>query len=168
MWQRLIVNYDAQQQASVLASVSPPSVLRVVAVDSLVYVAPPVLGLGLVAAGVSLRLRAERRRPAARARTAGLACYARLLKLLAKRGPLRRATAQTPRELAAVAGGALAARPATAALADLPARVVDLFYRVRFGGQPADADEVTRLNARLDELTAALRRTGPLFSGGSG
>jgi transglutaminase-like putative cysteine protease len=167
MWQRLIVNYDAQQQASVLASVSPPSVLRVVAVDSLVYVAPPLLGLALVAAGVGLRLRAERR-PSARARTAGLACYARLLKLLARRGPLRRAAAQTPRELAAAAGGALAARPATAALADLPARVVDLFYRVRFGGEPAAADEVGRLNARLDELAAALRRTGPLFSGGAG
>ena len=42
--------------------------------------------------------------------------------------------------------------------------VVDLFYRVRFGGQAPDAGELVRLNARLDELALALRRAGPLPS----
>jgi transglutaminase-like putative cysteine protease len=166
MWRRLIVNYDADNRTAVLGVISPPSVLRVVAVSSLIYLAPPVLGLTLVTLFVSVRVRQGRRVVADGAPVA--ACYARMVRVLERRGRLRRAAAQTPRELAAVAGCALAARPATAGLADVPERVVDLFYRVRFGGQSPDGAELQRLGTLLDELASALVRSGPLRSADGG
>ncbi len=166
VWQQLIVGYNADRQANMLGVVSPESVYGQVALNALLYPAPVVAGMALVGGFVWLRARAVRRRRAP-GRAAGLACYNRLVRLLARRGGLRRRAWQTPRELATAAAAALAGRPATAALADLPGRIVDLFYRVRFGGEPADAAEVGRLNARLDELARALRRPGGLTPTGA-
>jgi hypothetical protein len=97
-----------------------------------------------------------------------VACYTRLVRLLDRRGRLRRAAWQTPRELALAASRALAGRPATASLASLPEQVVDLFYRVRYGGVSPEASEVLRVNARLDELATTLARSGSLLSGSAG
>jgi transglutaminase-like putative cysteine protease len=163
MWDKLIVRYNAKSQADVLSVMSPPSVLSVIALYGAGLVLPPLAVLGGLATFLILRVRRSRRVVAGR--EAGAACYARLVRLLARRGRLKRAAWQTPRELAAGARGLLTARPLTAALADLPDRVVDLFYRVRYGGQAPEPGEVVRLNARLDELATALRRAGPVPSG---
>jgi hypothetical protein len=85
-----------------------------------------------------------------------VAVYARLLALLARHMALAPRPAQTPRELAADAREVLEATPAAAALAGVPDRVVDLLYRVRFGGRPLDEAEAGALAERLDELEAAL------------
>jgi Domain of unknown function (DUF4129) len=87
-----------------------------------------------------------------------VAVYARLLALLARHAGLVPQPAQTPRELAAAAAGAIRGHPSAAALAGVPDRVVDLLYRVRFGGRPLDEAEAAALGARLDELEAALRQ----------
>jgi hypothetical protein len=165
MWDKLIVRYNAKSQADVLSVMSPPSVLSVVALYSAGLVLPPLVVTAALAAYLIVRVRRSRR--VVPEREAGVACYARLLRLLGRRGRVRRAAWQTPRELAAAARRVLSARPLTAALDDLPDRVVDLFYRVRFGGEAPGEGEVVRLNARLDELAAALRRAGPLPSGGA-
>lgn len=163
MWDKLIVRYNAKSQADVLSVMSPPSVLNVIALYSAGLVLPPLVLLAALTTFVIVRLRRSRR--IVPDREAGAACYLRLVRLLDRRGRLRRAAGQTPRELAAGANRVLAARPLTAALADLPDRVVDLFYRVRYGGQTPEPGEVVRLNARLDELALALRRAGPAPSG---
>ena len=64
--------------------------------------------------------------------------------------------AQTPREFGADARGALAG--SFSPFAELPARVVALFYRSRFGGSPPTEVERATLDAELDRLTTALRR----------
>jgi hypothetical protein len=73
-------------------------------------------------------------------------------------GSLTPGPAQTPREFAAAAGEVLRTNPATAALADLPGRVADLLYRVRFGGQALDEEESRHLDAELGRLAAALKQ----------
>jgi protein-glutamine gamma-glutamyltransferase len=160
MWQRLIVGYNANRQAEVLGVMSPPSVLSVIALSLLFYVVPLIAGLGMVIGFVSLRVRRSRRIVPGGAAVA--ACYTRLVRLLARRGQLRRSADQTPRELAARARAALANCPATAAVADVPDRVVDLFYRVRFGRESPAPAKAVALNARLDELARAFARAGKL------
>jgi hypothetical protein len=46
----------------------------------------------------------------------------------------------------------------TLAVAGVPRKVVDLFYRVRFGGEPINGDEVQTLEQSLAQLTVALRK----------
>jgi hypothetical protein len=166
MWQRLIVGYNARRQAEVLDVISPPSVLSVIALSLLFYVVPLVAGLGTVVGFVSVRIR--RARQVLPGSAAVAACYARLVRILGRRGWLRRSAQQTPRELAASARAALARHPATAAVADVPDCVVDLFYRVRFGHESPGPAEAIGLNARLDELSRALARSGSLRSGNAG
>jgi transglutaminase-like putative cysteine protease len=163
MWQQLIVGYDANRRADVLAVVAPPSVLSAIFESAkwniLAVVAyPTVVIIGFVL------LRARRSRRAVAVTAAGVACYLRLVRLLARRVKLRRAPWQTPRELADAACAFLAGQPATTALADLPDRIVDLFYRVRFGGESPEATELALLNSRLDELASALTHAAPLSS----
>jgi transglutaminase-like putative cysteine protease len=162
VWQRMIVGYDAKRQGEVLSVISPPSVSEAI-IGPLLWC---VLYLvGLIGVGRYVWVRVRRAREPIPASAAGAACYARLVRLLARRGKLRRQLWQTPRELAGVAHATLAAREATASLADLPGRIVELFYRVRFGGKVPGSEELMHLNARLDELATALSRTAPLNSG---
>lgn len=155
-WQRLIVGYNAKNQADVLSAVAPTKSWGEATVEALPYLLA-VVGAALLSAAVWLRRRRGRR--AAAPRFAVVAVYARLLQLLARRGRLRRAAGQTPREFAATAAAWLRGRPVTAAWADLPSHIVDLFYRIRFGGEAPDDAEVAALQARLDQLAAASART---------
>ncbi|HET6575188.1 MAG TPA: transglutaminaseTgpA domain-containing protein [Fimbriiglobus sp.] len=63
----------------------------------------------------------------------------------------------TPREYATATGSALAARPETAAVADVPAVVTRAFYLARYGGRQPSDGEHARLTLALDRLQAALR-----------
>jgi hypothetical protein len=108
--------------------------------------------LAVVGAGAAYRRR-KRRAAAARGR-ARVPFYARLLDVLARVHGLGPRAAQTPREFAAEAGHALRARD-RAAVADVPARVAELFYRVAYGGRPLTDDEAREIERRLDALAAA-------------
>lgn len=81
--------------------------------------------------------------------------YHQLEALLAPRG-LVRAPQQTQREFALAAGGTLADEPETQAVASLPLRIADAFYRVRFGRADLDKQETEAVEHALSELRAAL------------
>jgi transglutaminase-like putative cysteine protease len=80
--------------------------------------------------------------------------YVRLEELLA-RYRLRRTPEQTQREFVQTACGELAESPATRGVSALPRRVVEAFYRVRFGGRPLDDDERRQVELALSALAAA-------------
>jgi protein-glutamine gamma-glutamyltransferase len=165
MWKNLIVGYNAESKGNFLQSFTPRSALSGVEAKDLYYTFAFAAAL-FVAFCIGV-FRFRRRPRVAAAPTTGVACYTRLIRLLDRRAALRRAPWQTPRELAASAGAVLQARAATAALADLPDRIVDLFYRVRYGGESPGSAELSGLNARLDELALALNRPGPIGSRGT-
>ena len=75
-----------------------------------------------------------------------------------RRHGITRLPGQTPRELAISVGGQLAESPRSRAAAPLPRHIVDAFYRVRFGGQTLDNQEVKTVEHLLAELNAALTR----------
>lgn len=84
--------------------------------------------------------------------------YRRLEAALGRVG-LSRGAGQTPRELAAQAGERLAALLPQAAVADLPARIVETFYRVRFGQTALPAAASRDVEGQLTQLEAAVQRT---------
>lgn len=69
---------------------------------------------------------------------------------------LRRQPAQTAHEFAVVAGGHLAESIELGRVAHLPKRIVDAFYRVRFGGHALDNSEAVAVEHALVELERAL------------
>jgi len=91
------------------------------------------------------------------AQSAGVAFFARAVRLLAESG-LDRPPAETPREFARRAADALRARgPLPLTVADVPGTVVDLYYGVRYGRLVPTPEDLNRLEARIDALEAALR-----------
>jgi hypothetical protein len=87
-----------------------------------------------------------------------LEMYRRLEAALAKRG-LRRHPGQTAHEFAVAAGGDLAESIEHRRLAPLPRRIVEVFYRVRFGGHTLDNLEANAVEHALVELEQALGRS---------
>src|SRR5262249_55763679 len=88
--------------------------------------------------------------------TVGAGYYRRMAQLLAECG-LERPPAETQAEFAQraylfLAGGG----SATEAVAEVPALVVDAFYRVRFGHLDLDPEDLRIVESRLDELEATL------------
>jgi transglutaminase-like putative cysteine protease len=86
--------------------------------------------------------------------------YRRFESLLA-RHEMTRPASQTQREFALCAGGQLSESSATLPAANLPRRIVDLFYRVRFGGRPLDNREAQEVEQALAELGGFLSGRGP-------
>ncbi len=82
--------------------------------------------------------------------------YGRLERVLARHGYRRRATGQTPYEFALAAGGDLAERAGCNPLSALPRRVVESFYRVRFGRHPLDSAEAQAVEHALSALEQGL------------
>jgi hypothetical protein len=105
-----------------------------------------------------LRLAKRQRAQPPAAPALALACYERLLVLLKDHCRLVPRPAQTPREFAGEAAGALRRQPAAAAFADVPARVVRLWYRFRYGHEAPAAAEAKDAERLLDELDALLQR----------
>jgi hypothetical protein len=73
-----------------------------------------------------------------------------------KRRKLARTPEQTPREFIVAACGELAELPATRGVSNLPRKIVDLFYRVRFGGRTLTDAERSDVEQSLAQLSAAL------------
>lgn len=81
--------------------------------------------------------------------------YRRFETLLAKQG-VRRAPQQTHRQFAVAASECIAGATHDPALAEIPAQVVDLFYRVRFGHHRLDNLDRERLENWLASLQESL------------
>jgi transglutaminase-like putative cysteine protease len=151
LWRELIVGYDANQQAALWESwFVTPGIVRTLVI------------LGLLSAGVLVLFllgRWLRRRwtgSNSREPLASLPLLHRLWDLLQRRGLLSFDPSLTPRELARRAAVTLAGRPETAPHADVPIQVVDLFYRLHFGGQPASPAEMRQAEAAVEALARAL------------
>jgi protein-glutamine gamma-glutamyltransferase len=86
-----------------------------------------------------------------------LEIYRRLEAALAARG-LERASGQTAHEFAVMAGGELSEDVEDRRVAHLPRRIIDAFYRVRFGSRTLDNLEVESVEHALSELEHALAR----------
>jgi len=146
VWRELIVGYNAGQQSAVWQSG-----LLGWALGLPVGFALGLLGtLGLAA--LARRLGGFARRPT----LTGPPWLVRLWAVLRRRGLLRPDPTRTPRELATAARAALADHPAAADLADVPERLVALYYRDRFGGVAASDDELREADAVVAALAARL------------
>jgi hypothetical protein len=96
---------------------------------------------------------------AADAPSGALAAYVRLVRVLEQYGIQRPAT-ETPREFARRASVLLGDRILDGEgrpLTDVPGRVVEAFYRVRYGALPLAAEVVAELDEQIDALEAGLR-----------
>jgi transglutaminase-like putative cysteine protease len=156
LWHTLIVDYNADEQADLWDNLKSGRRLPTLLKLGLLLLAVPAALLAFVLVRRQIcRRRANGSRPAE-----VVAFYARLVALLTRHLSLRPQSGQTPREYSEVARRFLRALPGSAALADLPGRVSELFYRVRFGDRPLSEPESQALNAELDRLAAALRQAG--------
>jgi hypothetical protein len=160
LWNRFVMNYNADVQASTAHYLLQG--LRQIPTGPLLWQAP----LGLAAAGALFvawrgrsRWRGLLRLPGRGGRT-GLArrpgFYGRLLDTLARRLGLRPQPGQTPLEFAAVAADALRRDADTAAWATLPEQAARVLYHVRFGGYRLDPAEEEALGRQVTGLDRAL------------
>lgn len=155
-WQFFIVEYNADEQADLWDTFTSGRGLGVL-VKLGAAAAASVAGF---AAWLLLR-RWPRRRRANGYRISGTASfYLRLVHILERHASLRPRFGQTPREYGEAARDFLLMRPTWATLAELPLRVVGLFYQVRFGGKPLSEGERQTLDEELDRFAEALRQPG--------
>jgi len=117
------------------------------------------LSLALARVGRALLVRWRRWQGARRKRAAvaEIGFYRQLERLLTKAG-LTRSRQQTPREFAFSVGGELSDRAETVGVASVPRKVVEAFYRVRFGHRPLDNDEALSVEQSLSQLAESLER----------
>jgi hypothetical protein len=93
--------------------------------------------------------------------TAGILFYRRLAQMLAE-FDLTRTPAETQNEFALRASRFLSGRgEETQIVADVPARIVDAFYKVRFGERDLDSKTLEELEASLDSLQTRLNANTP-------
>jgi hypothetical protein len=88
------------------------------------------------------------------------AFYHRLLTLMERRCRLVPKVGQTPQEFGARAQELLAAQKVEALLKDLPPRIVELFYKARYGGMAISPGQLQEIDRQLDFLNAVLKN-GP-------
>jgi hypothetical protein len=84
--------------------------------------------------------------------------YERFERILASHG-LRRRRQQTPLELALAAGAEMVAIAAARPDATIPRRIVEAYYRVRFGGQALDAGAQQLVEQQLARLATVLEQS---------
>ncbi|MEX0866345.1 MAG: DUF3488 and transglutaminase-like domain-containing protein [Pirellulales bacterium] len=101
---------------------------------------------------------ARRNSPEAR-RARTVEFYHRLESVLARQGIVREPY-QTQQEFALSAGGRMADVPQLVPLASLPRKIVEAFYRVRFGGQPLTPEEEASIENALRQLSQAMAYRG--------
>jgi protein-glutamine gamma-glutamyltransferase len=96
-----------------------------------------------------------RRRADGRRKMRRVEFYEQFESLLTRHG-MPRPQNQTQREFALAAGGQLAESPTTRHVGPLPRRIVDVYYRVRFGQQELGHDEVQSIDQDIQALGEAL------------
>ena len=97
----------------------------------------------------------SRQRPSPRRRRGQIEFYSRFETLLARYGWTRSA-GTTHREFALEVNADLIHTLSQRAVAVIPRRLVETFYRVRFGGEALDVDETQSLERSLEDLERAL------------
>jgi protein-glutamine gamma-glutamyltransferase len=115
-------------------------------------------GVGLTVVHRLRRRRAKRVATAAqrvRAAPPPIDFYVQLEAAL-KRRNMARSPEQTPREFVVAACGELAELPTTRGVSNLPRKIVEAFYRVRFGGRPLSDAERAEIDQALAQLASAL------------
>jgi hypothetical protein len=117
----------------------------------------PTIGLVTVLASLAWVVRRRRKRTVRRRKSGTL--YHRLVELLAGQTGIEPAPEETPIEWATRVSAWLEKRPGTAALADVPAHVVAVYYHLRFGGASPEKAGLREATLRLDALAQALRRS---------
>ncbi|HWG42533.1 MAG TPA: transglutaminase domain-containing protein [Gemmataceae bacterium] len=152
-WQTLILDYNADEQANLWDRLQEDHHRSTLLKLGLLLLSVPVALIGFAL----LRRWNHRRRAAGPRPSNTVAFYGRLLTLLARHAALRPRHGQTPHEFGEAARQFLQTRPVLSSLSDVPIRVVELFYRVRFGGRPLSEPESRTLDAEMDRLTEALR-----------
>lgn len=159
-WRELIVEYNGDEQADLWDTM--------MSVSTLTFVLNCLLAAAVCVAGILVwrflprlslprnlfRSWLPRNRPGD---FSGAGIYPRLVAILTRYVSLQPRFDQTPREYGAEAQAILQTRPALAVLADLPKRVVELFYRVRYGNQPLSQGERQRMEGELNRLAEVLR-----------
>jgi hypothetical protein len=154
MWRTLIIEYSAEEQTDLwnsLQSGERLATLLVLGLGGLIVVS-------VVAFFVLLRgLLRQRRKQSVRS-TSPVAFYERLLHLLGRYAALRPTFGQTPLEYGQAAQQYLHSKPGLASWAELPLRVIELFYRVRFGGRSLSEEESLDLKSQLGLFAQALRK----------
>jgi transglutaminase-like putative cysteine protease len=150
LWQTLILDYNANEQSDLWDILKSDHRLPALVRLGLLTAAVVAGVLGLVLLRRLLRRRAALRPPDT------VIFYQRLVGLLGRHTPLQPTSGQTPREFGVAARQFLQAMPGLSALAELPGQVVELFYRVRFGGRPLSEIEVRALEVELLQLAEAL------------
>jgi Domain of unknown function (DUF4129) len=83
----------------------------------------------------------------------------RLFVLTARHLGVEPETGQTPRETASIAASALRNHATAAPLAEFPGRLVELYYRFRFGERSLSDEEQHAIEHEMSQLEAALRAT---------
>jgi hypothetical protein len=170
LWKDIIINYDPDIQQNIVWELddrlgAARHWQALVAAPARRYLPGGMRGLSallVLAAAVAAawwlarRARLRRREGWARGRGHFAPFYARLLVLLERHARLGPTPAQTPREVAETARHWLAGDARTAPLADLPAQVADLYYRVRFGRLPLTESEQADVDDRLDRLASVM------------
>jgi hypothetical protein len=104
-------------------------------------------------------IHARRRREDQRARALRVPFYERLERVLAHRGFHRRPQ-ETPCEFARATSHRLAQSTPSANAAEVPPRVADAYYRVRYGKQTLNEEEQEQIKRALVHLEHALRNDG--------
>jgi hypothetical protein len=153
LWRELIIDYNAEHQANVFETLASGGE-RGAWLDAArgLSIAAAVLG----GVGISLMILWHFRRFRSGTRpVVGTSFYARLVTLLTRHLHLEPQPSQTPCEYSDAAREVLRAT-AAADMADVPRRLVVLYYRVRYGGRPLSAEEGGAVEAELDQLAAAL------------
>ena len=159
-WRSYILEYNTQQQAEVAQALWGRLALgsRIEAFSIWVQREPYWLA-GLTALLVGL---IWLRRPKARLRQNGpapeIAFYHRLLRVLKRYCRLVPQVGQTPQEFGAIAQEFLAAQRVETDLKDLPLRVIELFYKVRYGRMMIPPDQRQEIDRQLELLSAALNK----------
>ena len=82
--------------------------------------------------------------------------YNRFLFLAARHRGLAPLPSQTPLEFGAALGRTLDGTNGTASAQDLPTKIVEAYYVVRFGGRMLNAAEQADVNLGIERLEAAL------------
>jgi transglutaminase-like putative cysteine protease len=155
-WRSLIVDYDGDEQADLLEAMTsgqrPSGLLK--------------LGFAVLALGTAIaawlllrRLRYHRRTVSIHGNGPDTALYPRLIRILGRYASLRPHLGQTPHEYGEAARACLNARPTLTVLAGWPMRVIDLFYRARFGGRPLREDERQTLDREFEHFSEAMRQS---------
>lgn len=109
-----------------------------------------------LAFGLRAALRRRARPPAAPLPAAQTRWFGALVTLLAEYG-ITLAPGDTPLEFAQTACSTLRARPACAAVAEVPLAWAEAYYQDRFGGAPPTAARLAELESGLAALRAALK-----------